>query len=97
MQQAGGRRELVDEAVVQLAGDVDALDRAVRLPGAGARRPQGAGDRARDVGVGEHDHRVGPALLDDGLATGGRALPGDVAGDPGAPGEQHAADPRGAG
>jgi len=55
-----------DEAVGDLADDVDALDPRAGLAGVGEAAPDRAGDGVVEVGVGADDHRVLAAELQDG-------------------------------
>jgi len=89
-QLAHALHEACDELVVDGRFDVDALDRHAELPGVGEAAPRSAVDRALQVGVGEHDHRVLSAelqaarnqplagALGDLAAGGGRAGELDV-------------------
>ena len=56
--------DALDEAVGDLADDVDALDPRAGLAGVGEAAPDGAGDRVVEVGVGADDHRVLAAELE---------------------------------
>ena len=71
--------DALDEALGDLAHHVDALDAGTALAGVRKARPQGAGDRVLDVGVGKHEHRVLAAELEHRALELARALLADTA------------------
>ena len=56
-----------------------ALDRAAALARVGERRPRGAAHRAREVGVGQHEHRVLALEREDRAREAARARLADLA------------------
>ena len=79
---------------MDLARDVDALDRSACLPGPGAAGPQRSGDSPRQVGVGQDEHRVLAAELDRHLLLARDAGAGDGSPDRGRAGEEDLVDGR---
>src|SRR5580692_1513691 len=94
----GERARAADEpgekALVDLAGNIYALDRPARLTGAGTAGPQCAANGPSQMRVGEHEHRVLAAELYGDLLLARYACTRDHAPDGGRSGEQDLVDGR---